>query len=166
MRGGSGGERGVAVAAAVRPRRPPDSDSGDNSILTWSKCCALRGTDRLFIRSTQVEDARSIDKNACRNSQPTQVLEANNMAFTDSIANVNAADPSNKITLRIGSSTLKLVHCGFYEETVGWYQYKRSANGTMHNSALVCSMTDVDDMHQPTTYNLWTIQVHENVVRL
>ena len=88
------------------------------------------------------------------------------MAFTDSIANVNAADPSNKITLRIGSSTLKLVHCGFYEETVGWYQYKRSANGTMHNSALVCSMTDVDDMHQPTTYNLWTIQVHENIVRL
>jgi hypothetical protein len=76
-------------------------------------------------------------------AKPTCYLH--NMAFTNSIANVNAADESNRIVLRTGSSALKFNAGSTKKPWIG-IKYKRSVNGTMQDFAMVCPVTDIDDI--------------------
>ena len=96
------------------------------------------GDDKTKI-SMPLEPAIQIPSTA----NPTCYLH--NIAFTNSIANVNASDGSNQITLRTGSSALKFNAGSTKKPWIG-IKYKRSVNGTMQDFAMVCPVTDIDDI--------------------
>ena len=98
----------------------------------------LTGGDDKTRISMPIEPAIQIPNTA----KPTCYLH--NMAFSNNIANVNATDGSNQITLSTGSSACKSHQGTTYKPWIG-IKYKRKVGSTFEDFRLIAPLTIASD---------------------